>query len=343
LAELQKDKKKLVEAQREHDRLTRQNFNYERIIDKLKNDVDFMKRTKVKLQIQLKTEGVKLRELEAKKGREISQLKKDQRKKDLQIKSLESKDKLKDQMLKRRHEEFSALKKKQALAQSKRVAGKVISTKKFSPVKAKESWGQLRVNISKEALMRSSIESREKEMLSHINHRAELLEEIETLNSIDANTSSTADINEINERLDTLLATLDYTEEQISMIQRDLIEIASNKDESGNSMATAINALNKDECGYVMQKMYEHTVEHIASAGAAARRLDAIEQDNVKLATETIVLRDLLMHLYSKNAADDPDLPPELAMHLENVRNGKSLGLGLPPVTTGTASTNTDK
>jgi len=42
---------------------------------------------------------------------------------------------------------------------------------------------------------------------------------------------------------------------------------------------------------------------------------------------ETAILRELLLHLYSKNAADDPDLPPELAIHLQNLRDGKSLGL----------------
>ena len=73
---------------------------------------------------QMKEESQKHKRSDAVKGREIGQLRKDQRKKDSQIKSLEAEKRQKEIVLRRKQEEVEALRKRNK-PMSAKVSGRV--------------------------------------------------------------------------------------------------------------------------------------------------------------------------------------------------------------------------
>ncbi|CAB1426629.1 unnamed protein product [Pleuronectes platessa] len=79
LKEMNRDLMKLQVAQKEHARLVKNQGRYERELKKLQVEVNDMKKAKVTLMKQMKEEQQRRRMMEAKRNREIAQLKKEQR------------------------------------------------------------------------------------------------------------------------------------------------------------------------------------------------------------------------------------------------------------------------
>ncbi|XP_068455089.1 kinesin-like protein KIF21B isoform X3 [Clinocottus analis] len=124
LKEMNRDLLKLQVAQKEHARLLKNQERYERELKKLQTEVNDMKKAKVTLMKQMKEEQLRRRMVEAKRTREIGQLKKEQRRQEYQIRALESQKRQQDQVLRRKTQEVSALR-RLAKPMSDRVAGRV--------------------------------------------------------------------------------------------------------------------------------------------------------------------------------------------------------------------------
>jgi kinesin family protein 4/21/27 len=86
LERLQGEVKKLQTAKKEHAKLLRSQGQYERQVDKLKNEVGDMKRIKVRLVQKMKEESSRHRDQELRKNKEIGQMKKATRKHESKIK-----------------------------------------------------------------------------------------------------------------------------------------------------------------------------------------------------------------------------------------------------------------
>ncbi|XP_026161729.1 kinesin-like protein KIF21B isoform X5 [Mastacembelus armatus] len=124
LKEMNRDLLKLQAAQKEHARLLKNQGRYERELKKLQAEVNEMKKAKVTLMKQMKEEQQRRRMVEAKRNREIAQLKKEQRRQEYQIRALESQKRQQELVLRRKTQEVTALR-RLAKPMSDRVAGRV--------------------------------------------------------------------------------------------------------------------------------------------------------------------------------------------------------------------------
>ncbi|XP_060713529.1 kinesin-like protein KIF21B isoform X1 [Tachysurus vachellii] len=123
LKEMNRDLMKLQAAQKEHARLLKNQGRYERELKKLQAEVAEMKKAKVALMKQMKEEQQRRRMIEAKRNREIAQLKKEQRRQEYQIRALESQKRQQEIVLRRKTQEVTALR-RLAKPMSERVAGR---------------------------------------------------------------------------------------------------------------------------------------------------------------------------------------------------------------------------
>lgn len=106
LSSLQAEMKKMSDAKREHDRKMRNNVKFEQQARQLRNEVETMKRTKVRLLQQLKEEQQKHRDDGVRYNRTIAQLSKQERLKDVRIRNLESEKTRYQDLLKRKDQEM---------------------------------------------------------------------------------------------------------------------------------------------------------------------------------------------------------------------------------------------
>ncbi|XP_043977332.1 kinesin-like protein KIF21B isoform X3 [Gambusia affinis] len=133
LKEMNRDLLKLQVAQKEHARLLKNQGRYERELKKLQTEVNEMKKAKVVLMKQMKEEQQRRRMVEAKRNREIAQLKKEQRRQEYQIRALESQKRQQELVLRRKTQEVTALR-RMAKPMSDRVAGRVARWNQAPPV-----------------------------------------------------------------------------------------------------------------------------------------------------------------------------------------------------------------
>uniref|UniRef100_A0A3B5A3M1 Kinesin-like protein KIF21B n=1 Tax=Stegastes partitus TaxID=144197 RepID=A0A3B5A3M1_9TELE len=133
LKEMNRDLLKLQAAQKEHARLLKNQGRYERELKKLQAEVNEMKKAKVTLMKQMKEEQQRRRMVEAKRNREIAQLKKEQRRQEYQIRALESQKRQQEMVLRRKTQEVTALR-RLAKPMSDRVAGRVARWNQTPPV-----------------------------------------------------------------------------------------------------------------------------------------------------------------------------------------------------------------
>uniref|UniRef100_A0AAQ5ZH83 Kinesin-like protein KIF21B n=1 Tax=Amphiprion ocellaris TaxID=80972 RepID=A0AAQ5ZH83_AMPOC len=133
LKEMNRDLLKLQAAQKEHARLLKNQGRYERELKKLQAEVNEMKKAKVALMKQMKEEQQRRRMVEAKRNREIAQLKKEQRRQEYQIRALESQKRQQELVLRRKTQEVTALR-RLAKPMSDRVAGRVARWNQTPPV-----------------------------------------------------------------------------------------------------------------------------------------------------------------------------------------------------------------
>ncbi|XP_035487261.2 kinesin-like protein KIF21B isoform X1 [Scophthalmus maximus] len=131
LKEMNRDLLKLQAAQKEHARLLKNQGRYERELKKLQAEVNEMKKAKVTLMKQMKEDQQRRRMVDAKRNREIAQLKKEQRRQEYQIRALESQKRQQELVLRRKTQEVTALR-RLAKPMSERVAGRVARWNKAS-------------------------------------------------------------------------------------------------------------------------------------------------------------------------------------------------------------------
>uniref|UniRef100_A0A672ICH1 Kinesin family member 21B n=1 Tax=Salarias fasciatus TaxID=181472 RepID=A0A672ICH1_SALFA len=150
LKEMNRDLLKLQAAQKEHARLLKNQGRYERELKKLQSEVNEMKKAKVALMKQMKEEQQRRRMVEAKRNREIAQLKKEQRRQEYQIRALESQKRQQELVLRRKTQEVTALR-RLTKPMSDRVAGRVARWNQTPPVT--DSGAELSASTTSEGSM----------------------------------------------------------------------------------------------------------------------------------------------------------------------------------------------
>uniref|UniRef100_A0A8C1ZVJ8 Kinesin family member 21B n=1 Tax=Cyprinus carpio TaxID=7962 RepID=A0A8C1ZVJ8_CYPCA len=262
LKEMNRDLLKLQAAQKEHARLLKNQSRYERELKKLQSEVAEMKKAKVALMKQMKEEQQRRRMIEAKRNREITQLKKEQRRQEYQIRSLESQKHQQEIVLRRKTQEVTALR-RLAKPMSERVAGRVArrltgldslselstattttstenqSTRSVSSIIPRQKWQSLERRIMDIVMQRMTITNVEADMDRLIKKREELSVQQEALlrkrekllNEGFREDEEERLLQEMNEEIDVLNANIDYISDSLSDCQATIVQIEETKDE----------------------------------------------------------------------------------------------------------------
>ncbi|KOB72682.1 putative kinesin family member 21A [Operophtera brumata] len=122
---MSRELRRLQNAQREHTRLQRAQQATATQLLTLRSELHNMKRDKVKLVQRMRTEAKRHAQAEAQRAKEVAQLRKESRKNANTIRSLEAETKLKEQVLRRKQEEVSLLRKGHRDKLSSRAAGRL--------------------------------------------------------------------------------------------------------------------------------------------------------------------------------------------------------------------------
>lgn len=181
LNEMQKSLRKLQSAQKEHIRQQRELQAQETQLRNLRSELSDLKSIKIRLVRKMNEESSRHKEEESRKAREIAQLRKEARKQMNQIKSLQAQTVAKDQVLKRKTEQISALRKGQK-NMSMKVAGRVVPKKNeielFSPRQAKIKWESLTRTINRAAHSKQAVVELERELERLLEEREHLSKDL---------------------------------------------------------------------------------------------------------------------------------------------------------------------
>lgn len=173
ISDMQRELKRLQAAQKEHARLVRNHSQYEQQLKSFKDELLEMKRAKVRLINKMKEEAQKHKEAELKREREIAKLKKESRKNANVIKTMENERRIRDQVLKRKQEEVSVLRKSQRSRLSLKASGR-LPNKAFSQRTAKQKWLQVEKSVNNIALSRRGLVEQEVRMEHFLEKREAL-------------------------------------------------------------------------------------------------------------------------------------------------------------------------
>ncbi|CAG4977423.1 unnamed protein product [Parnassius apollo] len=146
VATMSRELRRLQAAQREHARLQRAQGHTAQQIQTLRAELTNLKRDKVKLVQRMRSEAKRHAQAEAARAKEVAQLRKESRKNANLIRSLEAETKLKEQVLKRKQEEVSLLRRGYRDKLSSKAAGRLHEggrTRTRSRVSAREAWARL--------------------------------------------------------------------------------------------------------------------------------------------------------------------------------------------------------
>uniref|UniRef100_A0A8C1S7H2 Kinesin family member 21B n=1 Tax=Cyprinus carpio TaxID=7962 RepID=A0A8C1S7H2_CYPCA len=265
LKEMNRDLLKLQAAQKEHARLLKNQSRYERELKKLQSEVAEMKKAKVALMKQMKEEQQRRRMIDARRNREIAQLKKEQRRQEYQIRALETQKRQQEIVLRRKTQEVTALR-RLAKPMSERVAGRVArkltsvdsgaelststttttseheSTRSQIPIfskSARQKWQSLERRIMDIVMQRMTITNVEADMDRLIKKREELSMQQEALlrkrekllNEGFREDEEERLLQEMNEEIEVLNANIDYISDSLSDCQATIVQIEETKDE----------------------------------------------------------------------------------------------------------------
>ncbi|XP_063395660.1 kinesin-like protein KIF21A [Cydia fagiglandana] len=169
LSGMSRELKRLQTAAREHTRLQRSQRQTAQQILTLKNELHSMKRDKVKLIQRMREEAKRHQQAEAARAKEVAQLRKESRKNANIIRSLEAETRLKEQVLKRKQEEVSLLRRGHRDKLSSRAAGRLRGSR--SRTSYRESWARLEAWLSRACAARSTLGDLESALERHLKQR----------------------------------------------------------------------------------------------------------------------------------------------------------------------------
>lgn len=282
LSDMQKELRRLQAAQKEHARLVRSQSQYENQLKSYKNEVLEMKRAKVRLINKMKEETQKHKESEQRRIREIAQLKKETRKNANVIKTMQNEQKIRDQVLKRKQEEVSVLRKNQRGRLSMRAAGR--SVKGFTAKEAKQKWLRFEKAINKIAMNKRGLVEQEVRMEHFLEKREVLGKELEALEERRTQgIGRNQDLTQLDSYIEDVKENINYVQETIAETQHNVMEIEESQETNENADLEEIvtSIYDVDEAKYIIQKLYNMT---LSQSHAVAQRDAKLKESEATLA-----------------------------------------------------------
>lgn len=229
LVDMQKELRKLQTAQKEHIRQQRELQAQDAQLRTLRNELSELKQLKIKLMRKMTEENSRFKEAESKRNREIAQLRKEARKQSGMIKSLQAQGAAKDQVLKRKTEEVSALRKTHKNQLSVKAQGRVPPKKGdslYHPRQAKSKWDSMQRTIGRAARSKQAVIELERELERLLVEREQLSRDLSTLKR----RRILQDTFELLSEEDSIQSNLNYIQENITQIQHSIIELEEGKE-----------------------------------------------------------------------------------------------------------------
>lgn len=320
LSEMTKSLRKLQTAQKEHLRQQREIQSQDAQLKTLRSTLLELKSNKIKLVRKMNDESNRHKEEDTKKSREIAQLKKESRKQLNKIKSLEAQGTAKDQVLKRRTDQISALKKVQKSSLSTKAAGRVTPkvSLMYNPRQARQKWDTINRTIGRAARSKQAVVQLERELERLLEERESLSRDLVSVSifilppiKIQKNNfllqikkrqklSSSPDL--FSEE-DSIRANLNYIQENISQIQNSIMELEEGK-ESADEIAALNNILEQvrtvDEAKYLIERLFGTTISLTCEEALSSTRLKERETLLQEVQQDSSMQQQLLQHVLAQ-------------------------------------------
>uniref|UniRef100_A0A3Q1JJC6 Kinesin motor domain-containing protein n=1 Tax=Anabas testudineus TaxID=64144 RepID=A0A3Q1JJC6_ANATE len=358
LKEMNRDLLKLQAAQKEHARLLKNQGRYERELKKLQAEVNEMKKAKVALMKQMKEEQQRRRMVEAKRNREIAQLKKEQRRQEYQIRALESQKRQQELVLRRKTQEVTALR-RLTKPMSDRVAGRVarwnqppsltdsgaeLSKLQRKPAglgstaaagratnvskSARQKWQTLERRILDIVMQRMTIANMEADMDRLIKKREELTVQQEALSHkrevlmAEGEGPEAEDrlLQEINEEIEVLNANIDYINDSLSDCQATIVQIEETKDELDSvDTSVVISSCSLAEARHLLDHFLKASIDKSLQVAQKEAQIRLLEGQ----LRQTDVIGSSHNHMILDALREKAEYIPELQALIHNVQQGE--------------------
>ncbi|XP_032528899.2 kinesin-like protein KIF21A isoform X2 [Danaus plexippus] len=298
MSTMSRELKRLQAAQREHSRLQRSQQHTATQIHTLRNELQNLKRDKVKLVQRMRAESKRHAQAEAARAKEVAQLRKESRKNANLIRSLEAETRLKEQVLKRKQEEVSLLRRGHRDKLSVRAAGRLHDRGRSR--RPRELWCRLECWVSRACAARGTLAELEAALEHQLRER---------------DRAAAAPPHPDNTHL------LAYLREAIAETQSQIMQIEEESEES--ELPAVLSAAEGEASRYALERLAALTLTH---AHDAARRLHALNDARAQLADLEEKYERAMSAL---RATEDQNLnpwgaPPALAALLAAVSSGTS-------------------
>lgn len=306
LADMQKELKKLHQAQKEHLRQQRELQAQDNQLKSIRQELTELKQIKIKLMRKMTEENNRHKEEDARRVREIAQLRKEARKQSNMIKSLQGSVAAKDQVLKRKTEEVSVLRKTQKNQLSIKAQGRVpskqisaASNDAFHPRQARVKWESLQRSMGKSARSKQAVIELERELERLLGEREQLSREIVIIKKRQKVIESV----ELASEEDTMQANLTYIQQNIEQVQNSIMELEEGK-ESAQEQLTIQNVLENvrsvEEAKFLIEKLCSNSINQACDAGLAHTRLKEKEALLNEVQQDSNIQQQLLQHVLAR-------------------------------------------
>ncbi|XP_045770281.1 kinesin-like protein KIF21A isoform X1 [Maniola jurtina] len=296
---MSRELRRLQAAQREHARLQRSQQHTEQQIRALRNELGTLKRDKVNLIKRMRTESKRHAQAEAARAKEVAQLRKESRKNANLIRSLEAETRLKEQVLKRKQEEVSLLRRGHRDKLSNRAAGRLYDRRGRSRTSRLELWSHLNCWLSRACAARCTLG----ELEATLEHQLRQRDRATGSNDPDSK------------------VLLSYLRDAIADTQSQIMQIEEENEET--ELPRLLEKVDGEGARYAMEQLAKAALQN---AYEAARNMKALGDTRAQLAE----LEEKSERTASAlRAAEDQNLnpwavPPALAALLANVSSGTS-------------------
>ncbi|XP_065358504.1 kinesin-like protein KIF21A [Calliphora vicina] len=299
---MRNEMKKLQQAQREHARQQLEITAQETKLRNLRSQLTELKTIKARLMKTMAEQSNRHKLEENKKKREIAQLQKEHRQQENAVRSLKAKMEAKDQILKRKTEEVSSLRRSQRSIQSSfRLKKK--NQEQFDAHSALQSWNNLSRALDKAARNRHMLLQFEQELERLIDERNSLTQTLSNLKSI-----TIGENNDLENEEDSVQSNLNYIQESMKNIQQTIMELDETKDvenyNSNNMQIIITNIKNIEEAKYLLQRLTTYALKLSCSLVIMEGRLTehvTLLQDSQQ---ENFIQQQLLQHFLAQSSSE---------------------------------------
>ncbi|ALC38295.1 Klp31E [Drosophila busckii] len=298
LNEMNRELKRLQQTQKEHIRQQKNLKAQEIKLQNLRMELNELKCSKVKLMKKISEQSNRHKEENTKKAREIAQLRKEQRRQKCTVMSLQAKMNAKEQILKRKSEEVSALRKSQ---RSGFLSQRFTRSLPSKTVSSQYKWESLSRSIIHSARNKQLLVQLESELERLVKEREQLSHELKEIHGpLSADKAS-----EFQSEEDNVKTNLGYIQENIQHVQKAIMEFEDGKEPTNSNPYKIQGILEStntiEEAKFLLQKLADNAVFMTCNSSMLESRFQEQEALLKEAQHESGIQQQLLQYFLSNN------------------------------------------